>query len=119
MKLTKQERLLRISEHYAGGNKAELARRLKLQKSAISGWLERDSYNAELLLDTFPDLSAEWLMRGTEPMLLSELKQKEADTASVDLHQALDLIKSQAQTIQNLHTLLDHYLEDTKPKDTL
>lgn len=105
------ERLTIIMDKYAHGRQAQLARILSLPKSTMSTWFVRNTFDADLLLRTFPDLSAEWLMRGDGPMLLSE---RTAPDTSAELAEALAIIRQQASTIESLHKLLDNYIAKLK-----
>lgn len=108
---TKTERLTIIVDKYAHGRQAQLARILSLPKSTMSTWFVRNTFDADLLLRTFPDLSAEWLMRGDGPMLLSE---RTTPDTTAELAEALAIIKQQAATIESLHKLLDNYIAKLK-----
>ena len=105
--LTKSLKLSVIADKYTHGNISALSRLLKLSPTAVNAWLKRDTFDADLLLRTFPDLSAEWLMRGDGPMLLSE---RTAPDTTAELAEALAIIKQQAATIESLHKLLDNYI---------
>lgn len=105
------ERLTTIMDKYAHGRQAQLARILSLPKSTMNTWFVRNTFDADLLLRTFPDLSAEWLMRGDGPMLLSE---RTAPDTSAELAEALAIIRQQAATIESLHKLLDNYITKLK-----
>lgn len=107
----KSERLTIIMDKYARGRQAQLARILSLPKSTMNTWFVRNTFDADLLLRTFPDLSAEWLMRGDGPMLLSE---RTAPDTTAELAEALAIIKQQAATIESLHKLLDNYITKLK-----
>lgn len=104
-------RLTAIIDKYTKGNQSQMARTLKLPKTTFSSWLSRNTFDADLLLRTFPDLSAEWLMRGDGPMLLSE---RTAPDTSAELAEALAIIRQQAATIESLHKLLDNYITKLK-----
>lgn len=104
-------RLTAIIDKYTKGNQSQMARTLKLPKTTFSSWLSRNTFDADLLLRTFPDLSAEWLMRGDGPMLLSE---RTAPDTSAELVEALAIIRQQAATIESLHKLLDNYVTKLK-----
>lgn len=108
---TKTERLSIIIDKYAHGSQAQLARMLSKQKSVVHAWIKRDTFDPDSLLRTFPDLSAEWLMRGDGPMLLSE---RTAPDTSAELAEALAIIRQQATTIESLHKLLDNYITKLK-----
>ena len=109
--LTKSLKLSVIADKYTHGNISALSRLLKLSPTAVNAWLKRDTFDADLLLRTFPDLSAEWLMRGDGPMLLSE---RTAPDTTAELTEALAIIKQQAATIDSLHKLLDNYITKLK-----
>lgn len=64
------ERLQEIIEKLAGGNVSELARMLGTSSQRITMWQKRGSFDASLILEKLPQVSAEWLMRGKGKMLL-------------------------------------------------
>ena len=107
----KNARLTAIIDKYTKGNQSQMARTLKLPKTTFTSWLSRNTFDADLLLRTFPDLAAEGLMRGDGPMLLSE---RTAPDTTAELTEALAIIKQQAATIDSLHKLLDNYITKLK-----
>ena len=64
------ERLQEIIDTVAEGNVSELARMLGTSPQRITMWQKRGSFDAQLVLDKLPQVSAEWLMRGNGKMLL-------------------------------------------------
>lgn len=59
-------------KHYAGGNKAYFARQLGISPARLSKWMERDTYDAEILFEKLKDISSAWLLSGKGPMTHEE-----------------------------------------------
>jgi|TARA_B110001469_G_C9359863_1_gene188622 hypothetical protein len=70
--LEMQDRLQQIITFYCGGNHAEFARRLGIAKSTLKSRMdqpERASFKFIVdILKLFPEISAEWLLRGEGSM---------------------------------------------------
>lgn len=79
--LDKREKLKIIIRECADDNQRLLAKMLGISPSTIASWIQRNTYDVELLANCIPDLSAEWLLRGEGEMLKGSVPQ----TALVDL----------------------------------
>jgi hypothetical protein len=62
--LSKKDRIHYIIEAKCCGNASEMARRLNLSQQTISAWMRRDTLDYDKVAEAFPDVSAEWLLRG-------------------------------------------------------
>lgn len=62
--MTKSERIHYIIKTKCNGNASEMARRLDLSQSTITAWMRRDTLDYDKVAEAFPDVSAEWLLRG-------------------------------------------------------
>lgn len=62
--MTKTERIHYIIRAKCNDNASEMARRLNLSQSTISAWMRRDTLDYDKVAEAFPDISAEWLLRG-------------------------------------------------------
>lgn len=70
--MTDERKLLTLIEHYANGNKGVFADMLDLPRSTITTWLFRGAITAkgrERILDTFPELNRDWLLRDARNMI--------------------------------------------------
>lgn len=61
-------KLKEIIKKCSGNKNVEFARRLNTSQSVISTWLQRGTLKYELIAEAFPELSAEWLLRGEGDM---------------------------------------------------
>lgn len=59
----------KLIEHYTGGNKSRFAQILGITPQTIASWLVRETFNAELIYEKLPDVSASWLLSGVGEML--------------------------------------------------
>lgn len=63
--MTDKERLTELVNHFASGNQQEFANLIGVPRSSIATWMHRDGITAngrEAILDTFPQVSRDWLM---------------------------------------------------------
>lgn len=58
-----------LVSYYCGGNKAKFAAKLGIKPQALSMWISRNSFDAELIYKNCEDVSAEWLLSGEGDML--------------------------------------------------
>lgn len=68
----------------------------------LNGLNEVSTQTALSILSTFPEISAEWLLRGTGEMLLTS-EQPTASNENDRLSKLIDTIAFQQDTINNLH----------------
>lgn len=69
MEMCKKDMLIKMIEHYDGGNKARFAKRLCISPQTISAWISRSTYDAELIYAKCIGISAGWLLSGAGSML--------------------------------------------------
>lgn len=90
--LTKVQRLNVMINYFSGGVKKDFAARIGVSPSAISKWIDRHTYDADVIYQAIPELNAVWLLNGVGVML-----QADADK----IHIAETLIKKiELQTIE-------------------
>ena len=70
--MTKKDRLLRLIEHYSGGNKSEFARMIGVSPQAVNTWISRNTFDTETIYAKCVNLSASWLLTGKGEMLKSK-----------------------------------------------
>ena len=63
-----------IINHFANGNKSQLARILDVTPQAISTWLSRNTFDQELIYAKCENINPDWLLTGRGEMLKSERK---------------------------------------------
>lgn len=61
-----------IINHFANGNKSQLARILDVTPQAISTWLSRNTFDQELIYAKCENINPDWLLTGRGSMLKSE-----------------------------------------------
>ena len=61
-----------IINHFANGNKSQLARILDFTPQAISTWLSRNTFDQELVYAKCENINPDWLLTGRGSMLKSE-----------------------------------------------
>ena len=74
--MTKREKIEHLARILCDGNSAELARKLHVKQNTLSAWKSRDSIDYDRIAELFPQVSAEWLLRGKgEPIRNNETSQ--------------------------------------------
>ena len=73
--MEKKDRLLRLIEHYADGNKSEFARMIGISPQAISTWISRNTFDLDVIYSKCVNISPEWLLTGKGPMLKTALQE--------------------------------------------
>lgn len=74
--MTKREKIEHLARILCGGNSAELARQLHVKQNTLSAWKSRDTIDYDRIAELFPQVSAEWLLRGKgEPIRNNETSQ--------------------------------------------
>lgn len=66
----------KMVEHYSQGNKAQFAKYLGVSPQTISAWIKRETFDNELLYTKCRDISADWLLTGEGPMLITDEQPK-------------------------------------------
>lgn len=68
--MTKKAKLEALANILCNGNASELARQLHVKQATIAAWKSRDTLDYDRIAELFPQVSAEWLLRGKgEPLL--------------------------------------------------
>lgn len=57
---------------FAHGNQSEFARLLNCQAGVVSGWLRRNTIDAERIKQALPQVDGNWLLTGEGTMLLAD-----------------------------------------------
>lgn len=70
------ERILRIIEHFCGGNKAQFARLMDEKPQTINGWVTRSIGKnvTNKILSKIPNLNPSWLLLGDGNMLIDDIE---------------------------------------------
>ena len=77
--MEKRDMIEVLVSYYCGGNKAKFAAKLGIKPQALSMWISRNSFDAELIYKNCEDVSAEWLLSGMGEMLRTETNKAVAD----------------------------------------
>ena len=73
----KKRQLEALIIKFANGNKKRFASLLGISIQALTTWAARETFDAELIYQKLPDISAEWLLTGEGQMRVSERKEKD------------------------------------------
>jgi uncharacterized protein YjcR len=74
--VTKREKIEHLARILCDGNSAELARQLHVKQNTLSAWKSRDTIDYDRIAELFPQVRAEWLLRGEgEPIRNNETSQ--------------------------------------------
>lgn len=69
--MNKKERLNVLIDHYSDGKPTQFAKYIGVAPSTISSWLSRCTFDYDLLFAKCENISPDWLLSGTGPMLKS------------------------------------------------
>ena len=61
-----------IIDHFASGNKSQMARILDITPQAVSTWLSRNTFDQELIYAKCENINPDWLLTGRGSMLKNE-----------------------------------------------
>lgn len=70
--MDKKSMLESIINHYASGNKSQMARILNVSPQAISTWLSRNTFDHELIYSKCENINPHWLLTGRGSMLKTD-----------------------------------------------
>lgn len=137
--MSKRDRLEALISHYSNGNKSDFARLLGVKPQTINSWLNRDTYDIDLIYSNCAYLSADWLLSGEGDMLIDDSSTnvsqqvngdnntfagRDLTTASSDIDQLTALLTKQQDTISELVSTVSRQQQDISklldrlPKDT-
>lgn len=71
--MDKKRMLEQLIEYYENGNKSQFAKRLGVTPQGVSTWLNRNTFDAELIFAKCEGLSADWLLTGEGSMLKNKI----------------------------------------------
>lgn len=89
--------------HYSDGNQARFAAMLGIPAQNVSAWLKRNTYNAELIYEKFPDVSAAWLLSGEGDMISNQqnVEIRKSDNEILELCKQLVANYQQRDDVMN------------------
>lgn len=121
--------LEQLVNHYSDGNKSMFARLLGVKPQTINTWLNRGSFDGELIYSKCYKVNGDWLLSGEGDMLKSNeskdsVKIGDGSTAAVNvsgtIHGGQNVTTYPAdQEIKNLRALLDEKERIIAEKDAL
>lgn len=80
--MNKKEILLKLIDHYTGGNKRQFAQMIGISPSGVSTWLLRNTYDMGVLVAKCEHINPSYLLTGEGPMLQSEVVKTEVNGES-------------------------------------
>ena len=100
-----QERLEKIADYY-NLNKSSFANKIGIPSQTLGNYFngrEPDVKTIRLIIETFVDINAEWLITGKGEMLKKEGKEFSPDV--------IDIIKQQSQTINSQQKTIEELIK--------
>lgn len=88
--------------YYTQGNKSKFAARLGVTPQTINTWINRNTFDAELIFAKCEYVSGDWLLSGQGQMLRSDVEGKSSMSDTGTVLQLVDTIRQQAQEIGQL-----------------
>ena len=95
------ERLDRLVNHFANGNKAEFARRLEINRQSLNTWFKTEHMDIEKVFRVCPGVSAEWLLTGEGEMLAENRQPIIKDGYTIPFIGKADLLSGNWDTEKN------------------
>lgn len=98
-------------------NKSEFCRKTSIAASTLASWIERDTFDPFRIAEAFPQISAEWLLRGEGEMFSTNIKEtkpqskpKEEHTITTIPLSVLTLLEEQLrQKDDQINALMEQY----------
>ena len=101
-----------LVSYYCGGNKAKFAAKLGIKPQALSMWISRNSFDAELIYKNCEDVSAEWLLSGEGDMLNKTEQSAVASGNGIAVAGNNNIAGSNNAVLQERVTMLEKLLEE-------
>ena len=114
--MKKKERLEAIIAYYCDGRKGDFALMLGLKPSAISTWLDRDTYDTERIFAKCENISAEWLLTGKGEMIINKYERETKEALSQLIASQQKTIETQEELIKSLKDQIDMLKRGTAPQ---
>lgn len=67
--MEKKDRILRLIDHYSGGNKSDFSRMIGVSPQAVNTWISRNTFDIDIVYAKCVNISSEWLLTGEGVML--------------------------------------------------
>ena len=106
-----------LINYYSNGNKARFAAKLGISPQALSMWITRKSFDAELIYTKCEKLSAKWLLSGEGNMLQSKETKAQSFNGDKQFYQVqisnlMEQIKNLSEKNSQLEEALLDYLRN-------
>lgn len=114
--MEKRDMIEVLVSYYCGGNKAKFAAKLGIKPQALSMWISRNNFDAELIYKNCEDVSAEWLLSGEGDMLNKTEQSAVASGNGIAVagnnNVAGNVTMGDAAVLQERITMLERLLEE-------
>lgn len=77
-----------VINHFANGNKSQMARILDITPQAVSTWLLRNTFDQELIYAKCDGINPDWLLTGRGSMLKDEVMGEQAPISTLPAAEA-------------------------------
>lgn len=74
--MDKKDILKTLINHFDNGNKTKFARRLGITPQGLSTWLNRNTFDIDILFSKCENISAEWLLTGKGEMFKNDVRKE-------------------------------------------
>lgn len=96
--MNKSEIIENLVNHFCGGNKAQFANKLGVKPQTINTWINRQSFDIELVYSKCEGISGDWLISGEGNMFRDLDSQKENN------NEEIESLKSEIKRLKTLKT---------------
>lgn len=101
--MEKKDRILRLIDHYSGGNKSEFARMIGVSPQAVNTWISRNTFDIDIIYAKCVNISPEWLLTG-EGAMLKPTTQEPHVTTQPSTPTAKDRLPEAFRCLDPLHS---------------
>lgn len=112
--LTKCDRLDAVIDALCGGNASAFARAMGLRQTTISAWRTRNTMDYDKIAEAYPQVSAEWLLRGVGNVLREDSPESESNTPLLEMEELRAEVAELRERCARLTDALLRMHEDTR-----
>ena len=113
--MVKSEILEALIFHFCEGNKAKFAAKLGVKPQTINTWINRNTFDIDLVYSKCEHVSGDWLLTGNGEMLKSTSQKDESSSStneSVSLNVFLNAIEKIQEENRKTLAIKDEKIED-------